>query len=389
MMLVLTCLIQFSLVQGRIDMSWYKDIPVAYEESPCFQKSTDLTPKHKCNEYEKCVPEGQHLYNCCRYNTGTFQCRPGNPHPCLGKNPCSKDEFCHRIVKANEESNDFECIKKDEDCIGMTMCTEHYFGSCSANNENPPERIIVQSVDDCYNECKSDEKCKGFDLDSKGGCLLAYKSCSKNELVEHPIFDDDDSNNYGHFQQMYMKFFMHRQNFENLQFTYYPMDGCKTPERSPECDKTLADKIDEHMALIMQSLHSMMPYFDQLNDQLDENTEDDEQFRSILRDIIVAFGSVGGVLLLAILAVKLNKLCTQKDNAVGNAPMAESQLNTPANNQTTVGGAVINILPRLRDEPSFNDPAPDYETTLSVTPITTIPEEPEKSPEGPKDNNLP
>ena len=98
----------------------------------------------------------------------------------------------------------------------------------------------------------------------------------------------------------------------------------------------------------------MMPFFDQLNDQLDENTEDDEQFRSILRDIIVAFGIVGGVLLLAILAVKLNKLCTQKNNAVGNAPMAESQLNTPANNQTTVGGAVINILPRLRDEPSYN-----------------------------------
>ena len=58
----------------------------------------------------------------------------------------------------------------------MAMCTEFYQGSCAANNKNKEEmmRIAVTSVDDCYNECKNEKKCKGFDLDSKGGCILAF-----------------------------------------------------------------------------------------------------------------------------------------------------------------------------------------------------------------------
>ena len=109
------------------------------------------------------------------------------------------------------------------------------------------------------------------------------------------------------------------------------------------------------MGTIMQSINSMMPYFEMLNDELSDNSDGDKHFRLIVRDIIVAFGTLCGVLLLAILAVKLNKTCHEKNNSVGNIPMAESQLNNaPVSNQTTVGGAVINILPRLREEPAYN-----------------------------------
>ncbi|CAG5110186.1 Oidioi.mRNA.OKI2018_I69.chr2.g4613.t1.cds [Oikopleura dioica] len=366
----------------------YEDIPIAHKESPCFDDGG-----HNCHEYEHCVPEGQHLYKCCR---NYFQCRQGNPHPCLGKHACNDGEFCQRTVKANEESNDFNCIKKDDKCIGMAMCTKHYFGSCSANNKDPPKRTVVQSVDDCFNKCKNNKNCKGFDLDSKGGCLLAFQSCTEDELIDHPIYDEDDMD-FGNDprKERWYELHMQWQMYENLQYTYYPMEGCKTPERSPECDETLADKVDEHMGTIMQSINSMMPYFETLNEELSNNSDGDKHFRMIVRDIIVAFGTLSGILLLAILAVKLNKTCQEKDNTVGNIPMPESQQsNTQVNNQTTVGGAVINILPRLREEHPYNeftddDPAPDYNTTLSVEPIASIPEELEKSPEGPKENILP
>lgn len=39
-------------------------------------------------------------------------------HPCFDKNTCSDGEFCHRLVKPNEETHDFECIDKDDECIG-------------------------------------------------------------------------------------------------------------------------------------------------------------------------------------------------------------------------------------------------------------------------------
>ena len=70
------------------------------------------------------------------------------------------------------------------------MCTEFYQGSCSANNDDEQKavRIAVKSVDDCYNECKSNRECKGFDLDNKGGCLLAFQNCREKDLDKHPIF---------------------------------------------------------------------------------------------------------------------------------------------------------------------------------------------------------
>ena len=115
----------------------------------------------------------------------------------------------------------------------MAMCTKHYFGSCSARNEDPPKRTVVQSVDDCYNKCQNNEKCKGFDLDSKGGCLLAFQSCSEDELIDHPIYDEDDLDFDGDKRKEYhTKRWMKMQWYDNLQFTYYPMDGCKTPGES-------------------------------------------------------------------------------------------------------------------------------------------------------------
>jgi hypothetical protein len=39
-------------------------------------------------------------------------------HPCFDKNTCSDGGFCHRLVKPNEETHDFECIDKDDECIG-------------------------------------------------------------------------------------------------------------------------------------------------------------------------------------------------------------------------------------------------------------------------------
>ena len=239
------------------------------------------------------------------------------------------------------------------------MCTKQYFGSCSTHNYTPAKRIVVQSVDDCFNECKNNAACKGFDLDSKGGCLLAYQDCSEDELIEHPVFGDTNI-------QLQ---FIPKQEFESLQFTYYPMKGCKAPgqsqilffeqnfhlERSPKCDETLADKVDDHMGTVMQSISSIMPYFDKLNEEFAKSKNDNKHFREIIKCFVIAFGTISGVLLLAILALMLNRSCNKEKQDLRNIPMTESAANhAPANNQTTVGGAVINIHPRHREDPAYN-----------------------------------
>ena len=51
--------------------------------------------------------------------------RNNSAHPCLDKNTCSDGEFCHRLVKPNEDTHDYECIDKDNDCIGLLSLRIH------------------------------------------------------------------------------------------------------------------------------------------------------------------------------------------------------------------------------------------------------------------------
>ena len=121
----------------------------------------------------------------------------------------------------------------------MTMCQKFYQGSCAANNKNKNEnkRLAVTSLEDCYAECKNDKKCKGFDLDSKAGCVLAYQDCRPEDLVLHPIYefvmnkrqkDMDFSDKDDHGKKSYWVYFFAHDK-KQLSYTYYPMSGCSTP----------------------------------------------------------------------------------------------------------------------------------------------------------------
>ena len=70
------------------------------------------------------------------------------------------------------------------------MCQKFYQGSCAANNKKKKEniRLAVTSLEDCYAECKNEKKCKGFDLDSKGGCILAFQDCKTQDLIINKLF---------------------------------------------------------------------------------------------------------------------------------------------------------------------------------------------------------
>ena len=118
------------------------------------------------------------------------------------------------------------------------MCKRFFPGSCAANNINKKEniRLVVTSLDDCYAECKNEQKCKGFDLDSKGGCILAFQECKRTELVLHPIFEFDnnirrtnmkfsDENDPADDYWLWKRF----QAKKQLSYTYYPMSGCSSP----------------------------------------------------------------------------------------------------------------------------------------------------------------
>ncbi|CBY16347.1 unnamed protein product [Oikopleura dioica] len=259
------------------DYAWLSEAKRPYEDSPCF------SGEHSCHQGENCVPEGQHLYQCCDYGWYTdAHCRQGNPHPCLDKNTCSDGEFCHRLVKPNEDTHDYECIDKDNDCIGMTMCQKFYQGSCAANNKNKNEnkRLAVTSLEDCYAECKNEKKCKGFDLDSKGGCVLAFQDCRPEDLVLHPIYDDKDD----HGKKSYWVYFFGHDK-KQLSYTYYPMSGCSTPERSSDCDKNLVDHIED-------LYFEFLAHMEKKSAAEHKNEEASDNFRQKVTLLVTIFGSI-------------------------------------------------------------------------------------------------
>ena len=81
-------------------------------------------------------------------------------HPCIDNKHTCGDKFCHRIIKPNERSQAYECIDEDEECLGIVMCEEYFFGHCAwgYNINNATQAISVTSLDDCYNHCKNIEE---------------------------------------------------------------------------------------------------------------------------------------------------------------------------------------------------------------------------------------
>ncbi|CAG5102353.1 Oidioi.mRNA.OKI2018_I69.chr1.g261.t1.cds [Oikopleura dioica] len=223
-----------------------------YSESPCFDKS------HRCHEEETCVPEGQHLYECCPddWNRLNVPCRKPIEHPCF-KNPCKNGEFCYRKISQGEENHDYECIEEDEECHGVVMCEKPMSGSCSGNNRQKPKRIIVKTIDDCYNMCAAADNCSGFDIDSKGGCYLAKKPCDENDLEDLPGFEEQ-TKEVSYREWIYDKYYGYSFTTQrHLTFTYYSIDNCKAPKRSEKCDEILKKSAQEH-ALEIKDILTMM-----------------------------------------------------------------------------------------------------------------------------------
>ncbi|CAG5081880.1 Oidioi.mRNA.OKI2018_I69.PAR.g9983.t1.cds [Oikopleura dioica] len=328
---------------------YHKEDP--YAESPCYSDN------HNCHPTENCVPEGQHLYQCCdmgyKYDYSTH-CRQGNPHPCLEKNTCNDGEFCHRIVKPNEETNDYECIKKDDKCIGVAMCTEFYQGSCSANNkeEKQPIRIAVKSVDDCYNECKNNEECKGFDLDEKGGCLLAFQDCREKDLDKHPIFEkySDHKDFYYYYQEYYWK----DQSVEKkqLSYTYYPMKGCFTPERDEDCDKTLADHLEDIYFDLLGRMDKLAPVFLAQFAKKKDRENEEREFRKKVIMLVTVLGSILVVLAFIFVVFRIVRSSRKADPGVQMTENRQHHQNPAPISDSSVTGVVAPF--------PFNDSAPTY-----------------------------
>ncbi|CAG5103702.1 Oidioi.mRNA.OKI2018_I69.chr1.g896.t1.cds [Oikopleura dioica] len=239
--LVLKILLHFFKVEAWIAEKSYK-------ENPCYSKNN-------CKPEEVCVPEGQSLYQCCDvgWDYDEFEkCRSGIAHPCLDQHPCQEDEVCQQKIKTNEISHDFDCVKKDEKCLGTVVCEEYHLGSCSANHPENRTRIPVRSLGDCYNLCDQRDDCLGFDIDEKGGCFLANQDCLEGNST---LVQDDGLEGWSKYECPWgwWCYYMDLSSYKpinrklRIQYIYYPMKKCKAPERSEECSKDLLKDLDDHM----------------------------------------------------------------------------------------------------------------------------------------------
>ncbi|CAG5110831.1 Oidioi.mRNA.OKI2018_I69.chr2.g5187.t1.cds [Oikopleura dioica] len=286
-----------------------------YPRSPCF------TDDHVCNRREEdCIPEGQFLYQCCtwgKYMSSQYReevsCRVGNPHPCMGENACQEDEFCHPIIKNLEVSSDYECVEIDDKCHGYVHCENVLYGSCTGyidgTHMNTSKPLRVNSVDDCYNHCASYPECTGFDLDSNGGCYLAFQACEEDHLV---INHDKDN---------------HKWNTAfttSAHYLHYRMSDCTAPKRPAHCDVKIEHELSKRLNEAKQQMKGRLNDFEILVDAQEEAriaiTELRKDTSSHLINIVGIFAAI-----LIVRSVMISLNCTiwkerNKKLAVGRRP---------------------------------------------------------------------